>query len=252
MPAERVLRWDRGVDTARFDPALREPVAAGSTGDQRHVLRAHHAREGRRPARRRVPAAREREPRLHLVLAGGGPEQERLRERLGDRATFLGWLQGDDLARAYASADMFLFPSATDTFGQVILEAQASGLPVRRRGPRRPAVADRAPRERPAVRARRRALADGPARARRLAAAARAPRRGGAARGARARTWERALERLAAGYGHALGRGRARPARAPAADAERERSCSLMQPTRRSDRGRRCTASSPRRSSAAR
>ena len=75
-------------------------------------------------------AARERDPRLHLVLAGGGPEQERLRERVGEHATFLGWLEGDELARAYASADVFLFPSATDTFGQVILEAQASGLPV--------------------------------------------------------------------------------------------------------------------------
>ena len=64
------------------------------------------------------------------VLAGGGPEQELLRERLGERASFLGWLEGEELARAYASADIFVFPSATDTFGQVILEAQASGLPV--------------------------------------------------------------------------------------------------------------------------
>ena len=65
------------------------------------------------------------------MLAGGGPEQDRLRERVGAaHTTFLGWLTGDALARAYASADLFLFPSATDTFGQVILEAQASGLPV--------------------------------------------------------------------------------------------------------------------------
>jgi glycosyltransferase involved in cell wall biosynthesis len=42
----------------------------------------------------------------------------------------LGWLGGDDLARAYASADVFLFTSQTDTYGQVIVEAQASGLPV--------------------------------------------------------------------------------------------------------------------------
>ena len=74
--------------------------------------------------------AREREPRLHLVLAGGGPEEEHVRGRLGEHASFLGWLQGDELARAYASADMFVFPSATDTFGQVILEAQASGVPT--------------------------------------------------------------------------------------------------------------------------
>ena len=75
-------------------------------------------------------AARERDPRLHLALAGGGPEEDALRERLGEHATFLGWLEGDALANAYASADIFLFASRTDTFGQVLLEAQASGLPV--------------------------------------------------------------------------------------------------------------------------
>ena len=74
--------------------------------------------------------ARSQDPRLHLVLAGGGPEEDRLRDRLGEHATFLGWLGGQDLARAYAGADVFLFASRTDTFGQVILEAQASGLPV--------------------------------------------------------------------------------------------------------------------------
>jgi glycosyltransferase involved in cell wall biosynthesis len=67
---------------------------------------------------------------LHLVLAGGGPEEGYLRERLGSSATFLGWLGGLDLARTYASSDAFLFASRTDTFGQVILEAQASGVPV--------------------------------------------------------------------------------------------------------------------------
>ena len=45
-------------------------------------------------------------------------------------AIFTGYLDGEDLARAYASADFFVFPSTTDTFGNVILEAQASGLPV--------------------------------------------------------------------------------------------------------------------------
>ena len=75
-------------------------------------------------------AARARDPRLHLLLAGGGPEEARLRSRLGDAATFLGWLDGDELAATYASADLLLFCSETDTFGQVLLEAQASGLPV--------------------------------------------------------------------------------------------------------------------------
>ncbi len=74
--------------------------------------------------------AHARDSRLHLVLAGGGPEEGALRDRLGDTATFLGWQYGGDLARVYASADVFLFASRTDTFGQVVLEAQASGLPV--------------------------------------------------------------------------------------------------------------------------
>ena len=74
--------------------------------------------------------ARERDPRLHLLLAGGGPEEEMLRVRLGEHATFLGWLDREQLADAYASADVFLFCSRTDTYGQVIAEAQASGLPV--------------------------------------------------------------------------------------------------------------------------
>ena len=64
------------------------------------------------------------------MLAGGGAEEDALRARLGAAATFLGWLEGDALARAYADADLFLFCSQTDTFGQVVLEAQASGLPV--------------------------------------------------------------------------------------------------------------------------
>src|SRR4029078_379595 len=75
-------------------------------------------------------AARARDPRLELVLAGGGPEEDALRARLGSAATFLGWLERAELAHAYADADLFLICSQTDTFGQVVLEAQASGLPV--------------------------------------------------------------------------------------------------------------------------
>jgi glycosyltransferase involved in cell wall biosynthesis len=126
---ERIRRWDRGVDLRRFDPGLRTP---GLLAGEINVLYA-----GRLTGEKGVDlladaflAARRRDPRLHLVLAGGGPEEDRLRSRLGDRATFLGWLSGEDLARAYASADLFAFASATDTFGQVILEAQASGLPI--------------------------------------------------------------------------------------------------------------------------
>jgi glycosyltransferase involved in cell wall biosynthesis len=125
----RIGRWDRGVDIERFDPALRTP---GLFGDGPSVLYA-----GRLTKEKGVDlladaflAARVHDPRLQLVLAGGGPEEGALRARLGDHAIFLGWLSGEALAAAYASADAFLFASRTDTFGQVILEAQASGLPV--------------------------------------------------------------------------------------------------------------------------
>ncbi|HEX2706717.1 MAG TPA: glycosyltransferase, partial [Solirubrobacterales bacterium] len=125
----RIGRWERGVDVSRFDPVKADPNAypgeikilyAGRLTREKGVdllaesfLRAHRA-----------------DPRLHLLLAGGGPEEEELRARLGEHATFLGWLAGEDLACAYASADVFLFASSTDTYGQVILEAAASGLPV--------------------------------------------------------------------------------------------------------------------------
>ena len=202
MPAERVLRWDRGVDTSRFDPSLRdESLLPGPI----NVLYS-----GRITREKGVELladvflrARAREPRLHLVLAGGGPEQEPLRERLGDAATFLGWQEGDDLARVYASADIFLFPSATDTFGQVILEAQASGLPVVAVAEGGPVslIEDRVSGLLRAADAELVAdavleLAGSPLLREHLAL--------GALRSARQRTWERTLELLGDGYRHVL------------------------------------------------
>ncbi len=129
IAAGRIARWDRGVDVRRFDPAKR---TAGLLPGDLNVLYAGRLtkEKGAELLAAAFLAARAKDPRLHLVLAGGGPAEGYLRERLGDQATFLGWLAGDELARVYASADMFLFASRTDTFGQVLLEAQASGLPT--------------------------------------------------------------------------------------------------------------------------
>jgi glycosyltransferase involved in cell wall biosynthesis len=122
-------RWDRGVDVGRFSPARRRPDVL--PGEITVLYAGRLTREkGADLLADAFVRARELDPRLHLALAGGGPEEELLRERLGAHATFLGWLEGDALAEAYASADIFLFASRTDTFGQVLLEAQASGLPV--------------------------------------------------------------------------------------------------------------------------
>lgn len=67
---------------------------------------------------------------IHLAMVGDGPLRLKLEAALGGKATFTGWLKGEDLSCAFASADVFVFPSSVDTSGQVILEAQASGLPV--------------------------------------------------------------------------------------------------------------------------
>ncbi len=211
---QRIGRWDRGVDLGRFDPALRTP---GLLPDGVNVLYA-----GRLTTEKGVDlladaflAARWRDPRLHLVLAGGGPEEGRLRERLGEHATFLGWLHGDDLPKAYASADVFLFASQTDTFGQVLLEAQASGLPVVAVDEGGPASLIEngvtgllAPANADALAAAVLSLLNAPLLRERLRRAAR-----GAVGG---RTWEAALERLAAGYRVALREGAPRHARSVA------------------------------------
>jgi len=204
MPRARVHRWDRGVDTTRFSPALREQRPA----DGRITVMYSGRITREKGADLLVEAflrARAREPALQLVLAGGGPEQERVRERLGDAAAFLGWLEGEDLARAYARADLFLFPSATDTFGQVILEAQASGLPViaLARGGPLTLIEDRVSGIlcEPDAQALAEAvleLARSPLLRARLSSAALAA--------ARRRTWERTLERLSAGYDRVLPR----------------------------------------------
>jgi glycosyltransferase involved in cell wall biosynthesis/predicted metal-dependent phosphoesterase TrpH len=201
---QRVARWDRGVDLERFDPALRTP---GLLPDAVNVLYAGRLtrEKGAELLAEAFLAARARDPRLHLVLAGGGPEEEMLRERLSDAATFLGWQHARELARVYASAEVFMFASRTDTFGQVILEAQASGLPVVAVGEGGPAALIEHGRTGLLAAAEVESLAEAVETVAGDARLSERLRRGGldAVRG---RTWEAALERLAAGYRVALSR----------------------------------------------
>jgi glycosyltransferase involved in cell wall biosynthesis len=68
---------------------------------------------------------------IHLVVVGDGPYFDEMKEQLkGVPCTFTGYLEGEELSFVYASSDIFVFPSTTDTFGNVVLEAQASGIPV--------------------------------------------------------------------------------------------------------------------------
>jgi glycosyltransferase involved in cell wall biosynthesis len=200
LGVERALigRWERGVDTLRFDPALRKPDAYPGEIKVLYVGRLTKEKGADLLAESFLRAHAE-DPRLHLLLAGGGPEANVLRERLGDRATFLGWLEGDALPRVYASADVFLFCSQTDTFGQVLVEAGASGLPcvaVDRGGPASIVVDGETGRlcepDAGMVAAALLQLADSPVWRAKLG------RQGLEA--ARTRTWESALAQLADGY----------------------------------------------------
>lgn len=69
---------------------------------------------------------------IHLIIVGEGPYMGELKKELKnhEQVTFTGYLSGKELSQAYASSDVFIFPSTTDTFGNVVIEAQASGLPV--------------------------------------------------------------------------------------------------------------------------
>ncbi|GIV95092.1 MAG: glycosyl transferase family 1 [Chloroflexus sp.] len=128
----RLRIWGRGVDIERFHPRYRSEAwraAVGAQPGERVVLYV-----GRVAAEKRVdllPEAIRGLPNTRLVIVGDGPFRSELQRRCaGLPVHFTGYLKGDDLATAYASADVFVFPSDTDTFGQVVQEAMASALPV--------------------------------------------------------------------------------------------------------------------------
>src|SRR5262249_43324012 len=99
--------------------------------DDNRMLVLYVGRLAREKRLERLAEALRRVSGVHVALVGDGPDRERLIEVFsGLPATFAGVLHGAELATAYASADAFAFPSDTDTFGNVVLEAMACGLPV--------------------------------------------------------------------------------------------------------------------------
>ena len=114
-------RWSRGVDASLYDPGLR--------GDLAGLPRPIFLTVGRIAVEKNFSAFLALDLPGSKVVIGEGPKLEELKRRHPE-AHFLGKHEGRDLARLYASADVFVFPSRTDTFGLVLLEAMASGLPV--------------------------------------------------------------------------------------------------------------------------
>ena len=117
---ERLMPWTRGVDTERYRP---RDVRLFGSGQPVFLY------VGRVSKEKNIEAFLEADVPGKKVVVGGGPHLPALKSRFPD-VTFTGPKTGEDLASAYASADVFVFPSRTDTFGLVLLEAMASGVPV--------------------------------------------------------------------------------------------------------------------------
>lgn len=126
--------WSRGVDCERFTPKKRSQSLRHCWGLTENDLAILYV--GRLAPEKNLPLAvvcferiRKLYPNARFVLVGDGPMRAHLEERHPD-FIFCGMQRDEDLAQHYASGDLFLFPSKTDTFGNVVLEAMASGLGV--------------------------------------------------------------------------------------------------------------------------
>jgi glycosyltransferase involved in cell wall biosynthesis len=115
-----IRRWSRGVDTELFRP--REKAFLD-------LPRPIHLYVGRVAVEKNIEAFLQLDLPGSKLVVGGGPQLAELKKRYAE-AYFVGEKHGEELARHYAAADLFVFPSRTDTFGLVLLEALASGLPV--------------------------------------------------------------------------------------------------------------------------
>lgn len=165
IPAEKVGIWTRGVEMAMFNPERRnmqlrekwlcagKPTLQSNSSTSSLLRRASNEDEGvsfglqdpedkliilyvgRISWEKNIQVLVEaykgmNHEQVHLVIVGDGPAKASIQGQLRSAdVTFTGYLRGEELAEAYASADIFAFPSKSETFGQVVLEAQASALP---------------------------------------------------------------------------------------------------------------------------
>jgi 3-deoxy-D-manno-octulosonic-acid transferase len=120
---KNIRRWSRGVDTSLFYPRPKDVTS------YRDLPRPIMVYVGRVAVEKNIEAFLDLDVPGSKVVIGDGPHEAQFREKYKN-VTFLGRRTGEELARHYAGADLFVFPSKTDTFGLVLLEALACGIPV--------------------------------------------------------------------------------------------------------------------------
>ena len=131
---QRTALWQRGVDTTNFRPELRSDKMRDKLFGKYQKTDSLLIYVGRLSAEKqieRIKPVLDNIPGACLALVGDGPYRGQLEKIFENTQTnFIGYLSGEELASAYASGDIFLFPSSTETLGLVLLEAMAAGCPV--------------------------------------------------------------------------------------------------------------------------
>jgi sulfoquinovosyltransferase len=129
----RVEVWRKGIDIERFSPSFHS-IEMGNMmtdGNPEDFLVVSVGRLGAEKRLKDIKQMLEKIPNARLCIVGNGPQEEELNEHFkGTKTVFTGQLSGDELSRAFASADAFVMPSDSETLGFVVIESMASGVPV--------------------------------------------------------------------------------------------------------------------------
>ncbi|CAH8355641.1 unnamed protein product [Eruca vesicaria subsp. sativa] len=131
--ANQLRLWNKGVDSESFNPRFRsqEMRIRLSNGEPEKPLVIHVGRIGVEKSLELLKSVMDKLPEARIAFIGDGPYREDLEKLFaGMPAVFTGMLSGEELSQAYASGDVFVMPSESETLGLVVLEAMASGLPV--------------------------------------------------------------------------------------------------------------------------
>lgn len=135
LSSDKIRVFSRGVDTVRFNPNKRNDSLKEHFHSKISIKLLYVGRVSREKNLQLLANVfkflNHTRSNVGLVVVGDGPYLDEMRDRLKDTPSlFTGYLEGEALEEVYASCDLFVFPSSTDTFGNVVMEAQASGVPV--------------------------------------------------------------------------------------------------------------------------